>query len=485
MWTIVAKERPYPPLLMSTVGKSITGSLNSTLGIKLSVVAIVYANESMDWLQKQNEIVREGKKIIKKIGIFAKENIQAIYTETEQLNQYNDKILHADLSAYSIKALGNAIKEGVNRFDTFYVPSYIPILLENGESLLSKKTEEIVRKKVPKDQFADVYISLLTPSQRTILMQEELELLQIIEHHALPLQVFIAHPAFTKHIKHWSWITFNVYNRIGWDKKAFEERTKELYSLNRKERIQYLDSYGVRIQEKQEHLYKSIHFSDTEKLLLQTTCKYGEAKEYRKNCILLYSYAIYHLAKEYAKRWNTTPERILYALPEELIEETFPTIENTILQRMRKCVLLSESGTTRFLMDKDADRFVATTKIGQPILPKTTLKGMPAYAGKVVGKACIVNTIDQADKLNKGDILISTATYPELLPAMKRAAAIVTDEGGITCHAAIVSRELQIPCVIGTQCATKVVSDGDLIEVFADEGRVNIIKKNLKGSQPK
>ncbi len=75
-------------------------------------------------------------------------------------------------------------------------------------------------------------------------------------------------------------------------------------------------------------------------------------------------------------------------------------------------------------------------------------------------------------KLQQGDVLVSVATNPALLPAMKKASAIVTNMGGLTCHAAIVSRELGIPCVIGTKIATKWLKDGDKIEVDANTGIV-------------
>ena len=80
-------------------------------------------------------------------------------------------------------------------------------------------------------------------------------------------------------------------------------------------------------------------------------------------------------------------------------------------------------------------------------------------------------------KLEIGDILVSPMTRPELMPAVKRAAAIVTDEGGITCHAAIVSRELGIPCIIGTKNATRILKDGDKVEVDANHGVVKILKR--------
>ena len=86
---------------------------------------------------------------------------------------------------------------------------------------------------------------------------------------------------------------------------------------------------------------------------------------------------------------------------------------------------------------------------------------------------------DYAKEINtmkKGEILVSGSTGPEMILACKKAGAIITDEGGITSHAALVSRELNIPCVIGTKIATQVLKDGDLVEVDANKGVVKIIK---------
>ena len=77
---------------------------------------------------------------------------------------------------------------------------------------------------------------------------------------------------------------------------------------------------------------------------------------------------------------------------------------------------------------------------------------------------------------NEGDILVSINSNPTYISLIKKAAAIITDEGGITCHAAIVARELKKPCIIGTKIATKVLKDGDYVEVDADKGIVRKIK---------
>ncbi len=104
------------------------------------------------------------------------------------------------------------------------------------------------------------------------------------------------------------------------------------------------------------------------------------------------------------------------------------------------------------------------------------IKGQSAYPGKVEGPVKIITKVDQAKNITEGDILVASMTDPRYLPAMKRAAAIITDEGGITCHAAIVARELKKPCIVATKIATQALKDGDKVEINADKGIIKIIK---------
>ena len=103
------------------------------------------------------------------------------------------------------------------------------------------------------------------------------------------------------------------------------------------------------------------------------------------------------------------------------------------------------------------------------------VKGQSAYPGVVKGSVRIVLSLADSKNIKEGEVLVSTMTDPSYLPAMKRAIAFITDEGGILSHAAIVARELKKPCVIGTKIATKILKDGDLVEVDANTGRVRII----------
>lgn len=106
-----------------------------------------------------------------------------------------------------------------------------------------------------------------------------------------------------------------------------------------------------------------------------------------------------------------------------------------------------------------------------------SLKGQIASLGFAKGKAKVLFSAKECYKIEKGDILITSMTTPDYVPAMQKSAAIVTDEGGLSCHAAIVSREMGKPCIIGTKIATKVFKDGDLVEVDANKGVIRKLNK--------
>ncbi|MCB9622434.1 MAG: phosphoenolpyruvate synthase [Sandaracinus sp.] len=108
------------------------------------------------------------------------------------------------------------------------------------------------------------------------------------------------------------------------------------------------------------------------------------------------------------------------------------------------------------------------------------LEGLGASKGRVAGLARILTTVEDGDRLRPGDILVASMTSPDWVPLLRRAGAIVTDGGGATCHAAIVSRELGVPCVVGTGDATRRLRDGALITV--DGGTGEIFAGDLVGS---
>mgnify|MGYP001597150263 FL=1 len=115
---------------------------------------------------------------------------------------------------------------------------------------------------------------------------------------------------------------------------------------------------------------------------------------------------------------------------------------------------------------------IASAEVGEIMDTAPILKGIPASPGIGTGKVTILKSPKEIEKIQKGDVLVAPMTSPDYVPAMKKASAIVTNEGGMTSHAAIVSREMGIPCVVGTKIGTKVLKDGDIVTVNGTTGEI-------------
>lgn len=183
------------------------------------------------------------------------------------------------------------------------------------------------------------------------------------------------------------------------------------------------------------------------------------------------------MAEQAGIKADYPPELILCLLKDELREfwgtQGLPNKEALQQRYHRSALLVDPSGQLLRVGDlvNEVEQFVhalTDTKI---------LKGSTAFPGKAKGIVRIVLDPAKSSNFQDGNILVTGMTRPEYLPLMKKAAAIVTDAGGILSHAAITSRELKKPCVIGTNKATKVLKDGDVVEVDADRGIVRILSR--------
>lgn len=185
---------------------------------------------------------------------------------------------------------------------------------------------------------------------------------------------------------------------------------------------------------------------------------------------------VYKFAKDFAKDVKYPWKDVLALTKQEVyfFPKTRKLPSHKVLQqRFKQSALIFDEKGSQVFIGKDVGKIeqivIEDKKVG-------VLKGASAFPGKVVAVARVINDPKLGNRLKKGEVLVSGMTRPEFLPIMKRASAFVTDSGGMLCHAAIVAREMKKPCVIGTQQATKVLKDGDLIEVDADRGEVRILK---------
>jgi phosphohistidine swiveling domain-containing protein len=161
-----------------------------------------------------------------------------------------------------------------------------------------------------------------------------------------------------------------------------------------------------------------------------------------------------------------------------LKEEIENPPENSILEQRKKHFVFIPGTRGKITPLKDYAQnhheFHFQFETDNPESAATGLRGQVAFPGIAQGPVRILRTKDQVKEMEEGAVIVSAMTTPDFLPAMKKASAFVTEEGGITCHAAIIARELKKPCVIGTKIATKTFKDGDIIQVDAEKG---IVKK--------
>jgi phosphohistidine swiveling domain-containing protein len=195
--------------------------------------------------------------------------------------------------------------------------------------------------------------------------------------------------------------------------------------------------------------------------------------------------AIYHLGcivEEIARRTGVAADIIGYLEPTEALAikglEDIRLMAPELAKRIDGVFILQSPEGPDIAT---GDAYQAAVKIYEETSQAATkpassaIYGSVANTGTAIGPVAICRDLASIDKVKQGDILVASMTRPEYMAAIKKAAAIVTDEGGITCHAAIVARELGIPCVIGTKVATKVFKDGDMVEVRANHGMIKRI----------
>lgn len=242
-------------------------------------------------------------------------------------------------------------------------------------------------------------------------------------------------------------------------------------------RLQEIAHRLPRLQREQKALLQSLQPDAHLKKIIDLTQLIAWSKPTRKDA-LFHGHYCYALAfRELAKRMGLTMQQFWQFVPWEIhdavLNSRFDVHE--LNARRTASVAYVTHRSYRILTGNAYTRWI-TEHPRKKVLPidTSTLVGSCACPGKVRGRVCVVNLPEEMKKMRTGNIMVSHSTNPNLLSAMKMASAIVTDAGGLTSHAAIVSRELRIPCVVGTKFATQVFKDDDRVEVDAIKG---IVKK--------
>jgi len=221
---------------------------------------------------------------------------------------------------------------------------------------------------------------------------------------------------------------------------------------------------------------QDLHLNAEEKLLIKVNREMAYLRDYRDEIRRRTVYFARFLYQEVARRFNITYEDLmLYSTPE--VFELFKghkLLARELQARRGDTIIIIKNNKLKVLVGQDRDKMLKEIVFADNSEVKE-IKGLVASKGKVQGIAKIVSLDSDLKKINQGDIMVAVTTHPEYVIKMQLSSAIVTDEGGLTCHAAIVAREMKKPCIVGTKIATKVLHDGDLVEVDAEKGIVRKI----------
>lgn len=324
---------------------------------------------------------------------------------------------------------------------------------------------------------ADKIAAILTTKTGTIAAEEEeLDLLRL---KSLAKQVDGPELSslLEQHAEKYAWLPMYDHNIRPWSKEHFQESMNRLPS-NPEEVLQAKLREQAERKETLSQTLSSLRDPELERLshLMQ---RFILLRTYRTDVLREVYYLIDPFLSEIVRRMGHGNERISYLTCDEFIEylESGSRLSSEVLEcRMEKYAMLRVDGRTQVVC-RERDIHTLLEKHLRLEATSEELKGDGIFPGVVKGRVRILRTGHTESVLEPGEIIVAEMTTPEMHEALSRAGAIVTDEGGITCHAAIVSREMGIPCVIATEIATKVLKDGDLVEVDSNAGVVRRISE--------
>jgi phosphohistidine swiveling domain-containing protein len=399
----------------------------------------------------------------------------------QSLVKLSRKLIAQSFNDLSISELINHYKEIQSGWLEFDQLNVFPWLI-GGPHYQSHLSEALLSSgaTIPDEDFE----TLITNPKLSFSAEEELKLLNL----ALKLQTNGSSPQdhlaeIDELVDLYYWIPFGYDGPVVYDRNHYintlqtllEKDSNDLYSKQ-----QQLDGYENTMIRKQDLLYEQLNLSDNLKHLIKQMHILSMLTDERKEYTFQAHVAFDKVLVAISRSLGTDKMVLKYILLDELVaySENIDKLKEIAQKRTEGLAVFAASDGVLQVIEGDRAQ-----QLLEQMIPKTddakVLKGQIGCRGADTitrGRVKILLSPIEMSKLESGEILVSTMTTPEYVPAMRRSIAIVTDEGGVTCHAAIVSRELNLPCIIGTKAATRVLKDGDIIEMNTSEGTIRVLE---------
>ncbi len=321
------------------------------------------------------------------------------------------------------------------------------------------------------------YLILSTPAVNTYASRLEHDLLKkwlLVQASKLSLE-----SAAQSLSDNYGWLPFGYDGPEYWDNKYFLRQLKALgRNSKRREAIaQEETAWRQRLRQKN-NIIKHYHFTKKELRYLEIINKLAIWTDERKNLEFQLHYHYARVLWSLEKKLGIPYINLKYLFTEELPDllkskDKFIKISS---RRLRSDFMLeTKNGKTRILSASEKNKILREISLQNK---EQSVKGKVASSGAVSfyeGRAKLLLSPNDMDKVQDGDIIVANMTSPDYIVAMKRAGAFITDEGGVTCHAAIVAREMHKPCLIATKIATKKFKDNDRVRMDLQHGTVTLI----------
>ncbi len=446
--------------------------------------------------------IKKDKKFYKLVG-------KNIYKYSKKLISFCKNIKSKELPGLPSQSLLNLYLEYQILMRKLRIWGWVPVVIDGlGTSFLSDYVVENLRrflvKKNLEEKTGEYYSLLSSPDQLSEVRKEEVDRLKLIlniEHSnravikiikKLPIRKAIIkiqhdfpliYQKLKKHRKKYEWLPYYYIGPVMSIEDVLQMMKESLETkLSIRGQMKKNREHFRKLPHQREKLIKKLKLPQELQYLLEVSKFFMWFKDYRKG-IYQQSYVLMDpVIEEIGRRLNLSISEVKYLTSDELRRALIQRKidQKKAKQRLQYCIAMISEGKTAVYEGQKAKRHKKYLRESLTATKEFTtgmkeLKGMIAYSGKVRGIAKIIAVKADVEKMREGDILVSPATNPDLISAMKKASAFVTDEGGIICHAAIVSREMKKPCIVGTKIATKVLKDGMKIEVDAVRGTVKIL----------
>lgn len=425
---------------------------------------------------------------------------------------FTKKLIPLNLDRYSNKKLYALFEQSFETYRCLHNFHWIQTAIDFGDNLFSKHLLNYLKEKIGKKSFAlgDVFSTLTTPLEESNAGKEHKALLNLVwyitkrpkllayfartETHLIVANLkrmdARLYRLFDGHAKLFGYLGYG-FTGPAWDMTYFVDIAASLIrqGANPQTLLKKIDHDKKVLKKNQKLFVRALGIDHVYQQLFGIARGLVYGKGIRKDSLFYYFSIAEHLHREIGKRFFLSVNQVRFLYPHEIKDLLLHCkLESKRLNdRISYGVFYSsaEVALPYLLEGEKARAFLKQFSfITYAIDNVKILQGDCATPGRTRGSVAIINTAKEMKKMKRGNILVSMATSPDLMPIIKKAAAIVTDAGGITCHAAIVSRELGIPCVIGTKIATKALHDGDTVDVDATHGKITVIerikRKNLK-----